>query len=170
MTTTDIAGLCERLRDAAAHVDGNGYCEALIPQPLTYAADTLERQAAEIERISSENATLTDEIDKIADQAFAADGRAIKAAVEIARMRGALENADRRSHGRSSMTADDREGRLRELRLAKQDIDNPRPEFWAADLARYKAARATLAGEDTAGSPTSQNTEPGLAFSDTGER
>ncbi len=51
MTTTDIAGLCERLRDAAAHVDGNGYCEALIPQPLTYAADTLERQAAEIERL-----------------------------------------------------------------------------------------------------------------------
>jgi hypothetical protein len=51
MTTPDIAGLCERLRDAAAHVDGNGYCEALIPQPLTYAADTLERQAAEIERL-----------------------------------------------------------------------------------------------------------------------
>lgn len=32
----------------------------------------------------------------------------------------------------------------RELRLAKQDIDNPRPAFWAADLARYRAARAAL--------------------------
>jgi hypothetical protein len=30
-------------------------------------------------------------------------------------------------------------------------------------------ARAALTGEDTAGSPTSQNTEPGLAFSDAGE-
>jgi hypothetical protein len=30
-------------------------------------------------------------------------------------------------------------------------------------------ARAALTGEDTAGSPSSQNTEPGLAFSDAGE-
>lgn len=30
----------------------------------------------------------------------------------------------------------------RELRLAKQDIDNPRPEFWDVDVARYKAALA----------------------------
>jgi hypothetical protein len=30
-------------------------------------------------------------------------------------------------------------------------------------------ARAALTGEDTAGSPTSQNTEPGLVFSDAGE-
>ena len=29
--------------------------------------------------------------------------------------------------------------------------------------------RAALTGEDTAGSPTSQNTEPGLAFFDAGE-
>jgi hypothetical protein len=36
----------------------------------------------------------------------------------------------------------DMEGRLTELRLAKADIDNPRPEFWEVDLARYKAARA----------------------------
>jgi len=32
-----------------------------------------------------------------------------------------------------------------------------------------KAAQAALTGEDTAGSPTSQNTEPGLPFSDAGE-
>jgi hypothetical protein len=31
------------------------------------------------------------------------------------------------------------------------------------------AIRAALTGEDTAGSPTSQNTEPGLPFSDAGE-
>jgi AcrR family transcriptional regulator len=30
--------------------------------------------------------------------------------------------------------------------------------------------RAALTGEDTAGSPTSRNTQPGLAFSDAGER
>lgn len=28
----------------------------------------------------------------------------------------------------------------RELRLARQDIDKPRPEFWPTDLARYRAA------------------------------
>jgi len=32
-----------------------------------------------------------------------------------------------------------------------------------------KAARAALTGEDTAGSLTSQNTEPGLPFSDAGK-
>jgi hypothetical protein len=32
-----------------------------------------------------------------------------------------------------------------------------------------RKARAALTGEDTAGSPTSQNTEPGLTFSDAGE-
>lgn len=32
----------------------------------------------------------------------------------------------------------------RELRLAKQDIDNPRPQFWAVDLERYKAAKLAL--------------------------
>jgi hypothetical protein len=30
-------------------------------------------------------------------------------------------------------------------------------------------ARTALTGEDTAGSPTSQNTEPGLPFSDAGK-
>jgi len=33
----------------------------------------------------------------------------------------------------------------RELRLAKQDIDNPRPEFWGADVARYRAALSAIA-------------------------
>lgn len=35
----------------------------------------------------------------------------------------------------------------RELRLAKQDIDNPRPEFWKVDLARYHQALAAVRTE-----------------------
>lgn len=37
----------------------------------------------------------------------------------------------------------------RELRLAQIDIDNPRPEFWRADVANYRAAQAAVA-EQTA--------------------
>jgi hypothetical protein len=32
----------------------------------------------------------------------------------------------------------------RELRLARLDIDNPRPEHWEADLARYRAAKVAF--------------------------
>lgn len=32
----------------------------------------------------------------------------------------------------------------REFRLAKQDIDNPRPQFWKVDLERFRKARAAL--------------------------
>jgi hypothetical protein len=89
MTTPDIAGLCERLR--AFHA--GGYRKE--------AADTLERQAAEIERLRTG-------LEKVA--AYYGTGH-----------------------------------RVTEI------------------------ARAALTGEDAAGSPTSQNTEPGLAFFDAGE-
>jgi hypothetical protein len=93
MTTPDIAGLCERLR----RPHGGAYRKE--------AANTLERQAAEIERL-----------------------------------RGALKRA----------------------RRYVADL----PVVGDADLAIIDAA---LTGEDTAGSPSSQNTEPGLVFSDAGE-
>ena len=64
MTTTDIAGLCERLRAVGVgfgHCAG-GYARAVMDaygtlpvgqlySDLAEAADTLERQAAEIERL-----------------------------------------------------------------------------------------------------------------------
>jgi hypothetical protein len=100
MTTPDIAGLCERLRVMAEDVENhdNGTRTALAK-----SADTLERQAAEIERL-----------------------------------RGVLT-------------------------MAKGPLGSTGP------TPVYEAVLAALTGEDTAGSPTSQNTEPGLAFSDAGE-
>ncbi len=110
MTTPDIAGLCERLRDS---VKDTGYmgiergCQTCSIAGLlnAEAADTLERQAAEIERL-----------------------------------RGALQSL----------------------------IDNLAEGDFISET-RIDAARAALTGEDAAGSPTSQNTEPGLPFSDAGE-
>jgi hypothetical protein len=56
-TTPDIAGLCEELRESATQVFGHyagepedTLCLAPIAK-ITQAADTLERQAAEIERL-----------------------------------------------------------------------------------------------------------------------
>jgi hypothetical protein len=41
---------------------------------------------------------------------------------------------------------------------------------WIAKAQKARAdLQAALTGEDTAGSPTSQNTQPGLAFSDAGK-
>jgi hypothetical protein len=109
MTPPDIAGLCERLRTPKPGVlmDITGF---LHPKDRANpdgpeAADTLERQAAEIKRL-----------------------------------RGALKRA----------------------RRYVADL----PIVGDADIAIIDAA---LTGEDTAGSPSSQNTEPGLAFSDAGE-
>jgi hypothetical protein len=54
MTTPDIAGLCERLRaDTPVHNRGPDYAPIMVePGPLRLrAADTLERQAAELERL-----------------------------------------------------------------------------------------------------------------------
>jgi hypothetical protein len=50
MTTPDIAGLCERLRldISSRHHGGCANCDELVKDE---AADTLERQAAEIERL-----------------------------------------------------------------------------------------------------------------------
>jgi len=75
MTTTDIAGLCERLR--ASH--GRAF--------RLKAADTIERQAAEIKRL---NATC------YLDSFMASERKVERQAAEIERLRGALENADRR--------------------------------------------------------------------------
>jgi hypothetical protein len=58
-----------------------------------------------------------------------------------------------------------------EQRRALERIEQGLPEIRAVH--RFSEARliarAALTGEDTAGSPSSQNTEPGLAFSDAGE-
>ncbi len=53
------------------------------------------------------------------------------------------------------------------LRVALERIADPRNIHFAGDA--QVVARAALTGEDAAGLPTSQNTEPGLAFSDAGE-
>ncbi len=54
MTTPDIAGLCERLRDRVALCKDCGGVSTYDEDDCaldTEAADTLERQAAEIERL-----------------------------------------------------------------------------------------------------------------------
>jgi hypothetical protein len=123
MTTPDIAGLCEELRESANAIcddppfhdrEGDPVPPVVDPDKLFDAADTLERQAAEIERL-----------------------------------RGALEPIAARP-------------------VPDGCTDNALIGWISAGAIRK--ARAALTGEDTAGSPTSQNTEPGLAFSDAGER
>jgi hypothetical protein len=85
---TDIAGLCERLRA----VESSRKFGVTTAVTTNWHRNPDGPEAADaIERLSSENATLTDEIDKIADQAFAADDRATKAAAEIERLRGLLD-------------------------------------------------------------------------------
>jgi hypothetical protein len=52
MTTPDIAGLCERLRTPAMVIDPRGAATSIYrPSNALEIADTLERQAAEIERL-----------------------------------------------------------------------------------------------------------------------
>jgi hypothetical protein len=53
MTTPDIAGLCERLRNGAVAIDIDCTPAQVGPYPneLREAADALERQAAEIEKL-----------------------------------------------------------------------------------------------------------------------
>jgi len=54
MTTPDIAGLCERLRERVAHCKDCGGVSTYDEDDSALdveAADTLERQAAEIERL-----------------------------------------------------------------------------------------------------------------------
>jgi hypothetical protein len=98
MSTPDIAGLCERLRRPGL-------------KSAAEAADALERQAAEIERL-----------------------------------RGTL-------------------GGIKWRDACKDNMEfSAMITCWQMD-----AIRAALTGEDAAGSPTSQNTEPGLVFSDAGE-
>ena len=53
MIAPDIAGLCKRLRNGADAIDSDGTPAQAGPYPdeLREIADTLERQAAEIERL-----------------------------------------------------------------------------------------------------------------------
>jgi hypothetical protein len=120
MTTPDIAGLCERLNTLWLELN-DAHAEppatARIMNALHQSANTLERQAAEIERLRE---ALTD---------------ALPYVVQFEDMRDGIHGA-------------------------------PEPND-AMQLVHE--IRAALTGEDTAGLPTSQNTEPGLAFSDAGE-
>ncbi len=136
MTTFDIAGLCERLREEARKlrtqkergpafhfpwgqdiIDANNATAAAFEA----SADILERQAAEIERL-----------------------------------RGALEPFAKAA---ALFDAGD---------YVNHDACIYRPaagDEYSLSSGHLLAARAALTGEDTAGSPTNQNTEPGLAFS-----
>ena len=97
MTNNDnVAGLCERLRarKAPAH--------STLPDswrdPLTLeAADTLERQAAEIERL---NATC------YLDSFMASERKVERQAAEIERLRGALERIEKFAI-RAALTGED---------------------------------------------------------------
>jgi hypothetical protein len=113
MTTPDIAGLCERLRETRSVWSQTK--EVSVKRRRNpdgpEAADTLERQAAEIERL-----------------------------------RGALKEA-----------------RIVVFDATMEDLY---PSLAVEIFAQIDAA---LTGEDTAGSPTGQNTEPGLAFFHAGE-
>ena len=53
MTTPDIAGLCERLRNRNDHTFHGPKMGRLFNPDGPEAADTIERQAAEIERLRS---------------------------------------------------------------------------------------------------------------------
>jgi len=61
-TMTDTAGLCERLRgDLPFHEDDGAVNECAVYARLTEAADTLERQAAEIDRLRGVLLDIADE-------------------------------------------------------------------------------------------------------------
>jgi hypothetical protein len=145
MTTPDIAGLCERqlvsnryklpevafLTEAARYFetrptggeDAAHWSNVFNAKNCREAANTLERQAAEIERL-----------------------------------RAALEEA--------AKTLEHVDGALMDMAEAGAV---PAVGTWGFVTKAARKARAALTGEDTAGSPTSQNTQPGLAFSDAGK-
>jgi hypothetical protein len=115
MTTPDIAGLCEKLRKPLDYALRLYECD--VGTTMANAADTIERQAAEIKRLRE----------------------ALSGINQLARDRLALIPADLVCGG------------------------------VVGDLLVDILGRAALTGEDAAGSPTSQNTKPGLPFSDAGE-
>jgi hypothetical protein len=79
-------------------------------------------------------------------------------AAENKRLRGVLEEA--------AKTLEHVDGALMDMAEAGAV---PAVGTWRFVTKTARKARAALTGEDTAGSPSSQNTEPGLAFSDAGE-
>jgi hypothetical protein len=90
MIAPDIAGLCEELRESANAIcddppfhdrEGDPVPPVVDPDKLFDAADTLERQAAEIERL---NATC------YLDSFMASERKVERQAAEIERLRGAL--------------------------------------------------------------------------------
>jgi len=94
MTTPDIAGLCERLLDNARYAS-ESEMQAQIRRlaARTEAADTLERQAAEIERLRGALgpfAELAKCIDDAYDDSFAPSFAPFNNAGEIRAARAAL--------------------------------------------------------------------------------
>jgi hypothetical protein len=81
MTNPDIAGLCEELRESANAIcddppfhdrEGDPVPPVVDPDKLFDAADTLERQAAEIERLRGALQSL---IDNLAEGDFISETR-----------------------------------------------------------------------------------------------
>jgi hypothetical protein len=90
MTNPDIAGLCEMLRQRARVAEHDGYPVLVCPLLLQKAADTLERQAAEIERLRGALGNATAALASISGLAQLAT----KAAVEDLQARAALTGED----------------------------------------------------------------------------
>jgi hypothetical protein len=84
-------------------------------------------------------------------------------AAEIERLRGALEPFVKLA---DAFDGDAVEYPAPDSASLGFDYARNKTMFTVADL---RKARAALTGEDRAGSPTSQNTKPGLPFSDAGE-
>jgi hypothetical protein len=90
MTTPDIAGLCERLRIDIAWADKKPEARTFVTayvSDLREAADTLERQAAEIERLREALQEFSSEYDGFLD----GDGHPCPT---LARARAALTGED----------------------------------------------------------------------------
>jgi hypothetical protein len=111
-------------------------CGASPVVPVGSAA-TLERQAAEIERLRG----LLGDKRAAFEKWYCDDAALVGITLSPAKM-VSLRDGEEYGEGRTAL--------------------NGKWEGWKA--------RAALTGEDTAGSPTSENTEPGLAFSDACER
>jgi len=99
MTTTDIAGLCERLRARKPTTSGGELANPDGPE----AADTLERQAAEIERLRGALGEITKMTKalRIATSALILAGQG-----DAAKMVTAIAD-DFENHARAALTGED---------------------------------------------------------------